>query len=395
MKRRTHPRTVFLACPYGQVGGGMGSIMAYLGSLGGDPAGRFRFVSLESRGGGRLIFSPLFLARAMGRIAAEAVSGRLAVVHLNLAERGSVYRKAVLLFTAKAVGAPVLLHLHAAQIIDFYQTMPPVGRALVRRMFRSADRVVVLGELWRRWVIDTLGVPPQAVTVVRNGVPATKAGRVPSAGGAPHRLLFLGNLLERKGISDLLHALALPRMATVNVRLTVAGGGNVEAYRALALRLGIARKVHFTGWVDQATARELLAGSDALVLPAYDEGLPLVILEAMASGVPVICTPVGAIPEVFEDGRTALFVTPGDRPGLARAVRRLANDPVLQASLAEAGLAMYRDNFTMEAFTDRVSALYAALDQPRPRSVPRSLPRPVPRSVRSRFTTPAEANDDR
>src|SRR6185437_15521512 len=158
-----------------------------------------------------------------------------------------------------------------------------------------------------------------------------------------------------------------------------------------------ARKVHFTGWVDQATARELLAGSDALVLPAYDEGLPLVILEAMASGVPVICTPVGAIPEVFEDGHSALFVSPGDRPGLARTIRRLVDDPALRASLSEAGLAMYRDNFTMEAFTDRISALYAALDQARPRSAPRpgprSAPRAAPRAAQSRFTTPAEAND--
>jgi glycosyltransferase involved in cell wall biosynthesis len=362
-QRSPRLRTVFLTCPYGQVGGGMGSIMEYLAALRTDPSGRFRLARLESRGGGRLIFSPFFLALAVCRILAEGARGRLAVVHLNLAERGSVYRKATLLYAAKLVGARVLLHLHAAQIVALQQTMPRFGRFLLRSMFRSADRVVVLGELWRRWVIDTLGVAPHAVTVLRNGVPATMVPRVARPAGQPFRLLFLGNLLQRKGIADLLHALAAAQGAPVT--LTVAGGGPVETYRQMADGLGIGGRVHFTGWVDQATARDLLAASDALVLPAYDEGLPLVILEALATGVPVICTPVGAIPEVFEDHRTALFVSPGDRAGLASAVAALAGDAGLQTRLSDEGLALYQRDFTMDVFATRISALYAALDRPR------------------------------
>src|ERR1700743_3853981 len=150
--------TVFLACPYGQVGGGMGSIMAYLASLERDPSGRFDLKRLESRGGGHIALSPLFLAMAIGRIFAEGVRGRLAVVHLNLAERGSVYRKAALLAATKLAGGRVLLHLHAAQIVQFHDAMGPTGKALLRWMFRSADHCVVLGEIWRRWVVDTFGV---------------------------------------------------------------------------------------------------------------------------------------------------------------------------------------------------------------------------------------------
>jgi glycosyltransferase involved in cell wall biosynthesis len=347
--------------------------MAYLASLRVDPSGRFRLLRLESRGGGRLIFSPFFLAAAVCRIVAEAAAGRLAVVHLNLAERGSVYRKATLLFAAKFVGARVLLHLHAAQIVAEHEAMPRAGRFLLRCMFRSADRVVVLGELWRRWVIDTLGVTPWVVTVLRNGVPATTVPRVPRRGDEPFRLLFLGNLLQRKGIADLLHALA----ATPGdpIALTVAGGGPVDTYRQMAASLGIGSRVRFTGWVGQAEARDLLAASDALALPAYDEGLPLVILEAMATGVPVICTPVGAIPEVFEDRRTALFVAPGDRLALSAAIATLRDDPALQKTLSAGGLALYGRDFTMEVFASRISALYAALDRPRPLMNPLDLGR--------------------
>ena len=180
---RDGAREVFLTCPYGQVGGGMGSIMQYLSDMRTDPSGRFVFKRLELRGGGSIILSPLHLAVAVLRIFVGAASGRLAVVHLNLAERGSVYRKGVLLHAARLVGVKVLLHLHAAQIIAFHQTLPRPGRALLRGMFRSADHVVVLGDLWRRWVVETFGVAPQAVSVVNNGVPATPLPRVPRGRG--------------------------------------------------------------------------------------------------------------------------------------------------------------------------------------------------------------------
>ena len=330
-------RTVFLACPYGQVGGGMGSIMAYLASLERDPSGRFDLKRLESRGGGHIALSPAFLAGAMGRIVAEGVRGRLAVVHLNLAERGSVYRKAALIAATKLAGGRVLLHLHAAQIVQFHGAMNSMGKRLVRWMFRSADHVVVLGEVWRRWVSDMFDIRPSKISVVYNGVPATaaKARTVPDDGR--FRLLFVGNLLERKGVADLLRAFASPALQGRDMELTMAGGGPVDLYRAMAAQLGIADRVTFTGWVSQDDARVLMVNADALVLPAYDEGLPLVILEALASGTPVICTPVGSIPEVLDHGKTALFVAPGDEAGIAAAIAVLNDQPETGRTLSTQG----------------------------------------------------------
>jgi glycosyltransferase involved in cell wall biosynthesis len=354
-------RTVFLACPYGQVGGGMGSIMAYLASLEHDPSGRFDLKPLESRGGGHIVFSPFFLIAAVGRIALETMRGRLAVVHLNLAERGSVYRKAVLLAATKLAGGRALLHLHAAQIVQFHASMGPAGRMLLRWMFRSADHCVVLGEVWRRWVADTFEVRPSRISVVYNGVPATaaKPRTVPDDGR--FRLLFVGNLLERKGVKDLLQAFAAPSLRARNIELTMAGGGPVEQYRAMAHQLGIADRVSFTGWVSQDAARSLMVNADALILPAYDEGLPLVILEALASATPVICTPVGSIPEVLADHETALFVSPGDENGIAAAIIELIDQPATGRSIAAAGSALYDRLFTMEAFARSVGSLYAML----------------------------------
>ena len=354
-------RTVFLTCPYGQVGGGMGSIMAYLASLERDPSGRFDLRPLESRGGGHIAVSPLFLAAAVGRILLEGARGRLAVVHLNLAERGSVYRKAVLLAATKLAGGRALLHLHAAQIVQFHASLGPAGRMLLRWMFRSADHCVVLGEVWRRWVADTFDVRPNQISVVYNGVPATVAKPRTAPVDGRFRLLFVGNLLERKGVKDLLQAFAIPSLRARDIELTMAGGGPVELYQGMAERLGIADRVTFTGWVSQDAARSLMVNADALILPAYDEGLPLVILEALASGTPVICTPVGSIPEVLSDGETALFVTPGDEAGIAEKIVRLIDQPATGRAIAAGGSALYQRLFTMDAFACSVGSLYAML----------------------------------
>jgi glycosyltransferase involved in cell wall biosynthesis len=354
-------RTVFLACPYGQVGGGMGSIMAYLASLRQDPSGMFDLRRLETRGGGSIAFSPLFLAAAVGRIWLEAARGRLAVVHINLAERGSVYRKAVLLGATKLVGGRVLLHLHAAQIVQFHASMGWIGKALLGGMFRGADHCVVLGEVWRRWVIDTFDVRPNQIGIIYNGVPATVRNprRKPRDDG--FRLLFVGNLLERKGVKDLLQAFSSPLLKTRNVTLTMAGGGPIETYRTMAGDLGIGDRVTFTGWVSQEDARALMVDSDALILPAYDEGLPLVILEALASRTPVICSPVGSIPEVLTDRDTALFAAPGDLAAITDAILTMIDQPEIGASLSEAGAGLYERLFTMEAFARSVGSVYAAL----------------------------------
>lgn len=359
-------RTVFLACPYGQVGGGMGSIMSYLASVRKDPASRFDLRRLETRGGGHIAVSPLFLTAAVGRVLAEGARGRLAVVHLNLAERGSFYRKAAILAAARLAGGRVLLHLHAAQIKQFHAGMNGTGRRLMRWVFQSADHVVVLGEVWRDWVSVNFDVRPSRISVVYNGVPETPLlpRSVPNDGR--FRLLFVGNLLERKGVTDLLRAFASPTLRNRDIELTMAGGGRVETYRELAERLGVAERVRFMGWVSQDQARGLMVNSDALILPAYDEGLPLVILEALASGTPVICTPVGSIPEVLEHDDTALFVQPGDEKGIVSAIAALADQPDLRRRLAEAGSALYRRLFTMEAFAASIGALYEALVFPDP-----------------------------
>jgi len=243
----------------------------------------------------------------------------------------------------------VALHLHA-QMQYYWRTLPRSLQRLTAWVFRQATTVIVIGPVARRFVIEDLGVPPQRVEIVINGVPDTTEVRREERPGGVQRVLFLGNLSERKGLTTLLRALARPGFDPARLEVVIAGGGDVAGYQAKASELGVERLVRFEGWCDQDKAARLLASADVLVLPSVDEVLPLVILEALAHGVAVVCTPVGEIPSLLTDGADVCFVNPNDPEDVADGLRRVLDDPALRRSLEHNGRALYERQFSLAQF---------------------------------------------
>ncbi len=313
---------------------------------------------LDTRGGGSASYSMWVLAKALAKLVRGRLGGGLAGVHVNMAERLSVLRKGAIVMACRAIGVPVVLHLHAAQLHQFYHSLPGPLRSLTRWIFSLPASVVVLGTAARRFVVEDLRVPAARVEILNNGVPEPALPRDRAAAGSPRRVLFVGNLSERKGVSDLLQALAHPALRTADLEVTLAGGGDVAGYEAKARKLGIGHFVHFPGWVDQEQVAQLMARADVLVLPSYDEGLPLVILEALANGVAVVCAPVGEIASVLGDGVDACFVTPGDVDGIAIALHRVLHEPGLMETLGRNGRALYEKQFSLSHFFRSVARIH-------------------------------------
>lgn len=352
-------RYIYLAGPWSPVCGGIFKIVDYLiQSQAASPSRHCAHLRpLDTRGGGPALFSAWFLLTAVLKIIWGRMRGRLAGVHVNIAERLSLVRKGTIVVACRAVGVPVVLHLHA-QMRNFYLGLPGPLRRVTRWVFSLAAAVMVIGPSARRFAIEQLGVPAERVELVFNGVPApTEPRRERSAGGVQN-LLFLGRLSDLKGVSDLLQALAQPGFDRERVRLTVAGGGDIAGYRAKAKALGIGEMVSFEGLCGQQEVARLLARTDVLVLPSHDEVLPLVILEGLASGVAVVCTPVGEIPAVLRDGIDVRFVIPADVASLAQALRQLLGDPALRETLARNGRAVYEQQFSMPRFFGAVARVH-------------------------------------
>lgn len=315
---------------------------------------------METRGEGSAALSLLVVVGAMFRLLSARLRGTVAGLHINTAERLSLFRKAALLLFARVIGTPVVLHLHAAQLHHFYHGLPAPFKAFVRWTFAHANHVVVLGQAASDFVTQTLRVPTERVEVVINGVPAPVQTRAPlSAEKSQCRVLFLGNLTERKGVTDLLKALARSQEASSGrVDAVFAGGGDIATYSQKAQALGVSGYTRFVGWADQAQAAQWVASADVLVLPSYDEGLPLVILEALANGVAVICTPVGEIPHVLQDGTDVLMVAPGDINALAATIDILVGDPKKRHDFETQGNTAYRKQFSLDHFSNAIANVH-------------------------------------
>jgi len=143
----------------------------------------------------------------------------------------------------------------------------------------------------------------------------------------------------KKGASELLAALASERVARLGWHATLAGDGDCGPYRSKAEAHGLSERVAFPGWLDKPAVGRLLAQADILVLPSHLEGLPMAVIEALANAVPAICTLVGALPDYLVDGRSALFVEPGDAGSLAMALERLIGASLRRASIIARGAA--------------------------------------------------------
>jgi glycosyltransferase involved in cell wall biosynthesis len=353
-------RYIFIACPWNGKGGGMFRVADYLlqAQKKEIPPEAAELRALDTRGGAGALYSLWILARALVRILRGRASGRLAGIHVNMAERLSVFRKGAVIVLSRALGIPVVLHLHAAQLHHFYPRLPKPLQAMTRWVFSLPASCIVLGTTAQRFVVNELGVPASRVEIVINGVPAPTVPRRIGKENAVKRLLFVGNLSERKGVTDLLQALSRPGFANLPLELVLAGGGDVVSYQAKANELGLEKVARFTGWSEQKEVAALMAQADILVLPSYDEGLPLVILEALANGVAVVCTPVGEIPSVLHHGVTACFVEPGDVNGLAESLQNLLLRPDLMKTLETNGKALYEKKFSFPQFFFNIARIH-------------------------------------
>ena len=182
--------------------------------------------------------------------------------------------------------------------------------------------------------------------------------------GGPFTVLFVGRLVERKGVRVLLEAWA--RAALPNARLVIIGDGpDRTALEARAEALGLGGSVEFRGRASDAELETAYSTADLFVLPAVldsrgdTEGLGVVLLEAMASHVPVLASAAGGITDVVVDGVSGVLVPPGDVAALTAGLQRLAAQPDLRTRLATGGAARVRDEFSWDAIADRWAAVYA------------------------------------
>ena len=295
----------------------------------------------------RLVVSPFSLAAAILR-------SHVAIVHLNTSLNAKAYwRDLAYLVVARLCGARVVLQKHGGTLRDFCRNR--VASAFVRATLKLADAIVVLS---RAEMSEYRGIGN--VVHLPNGIdcaPYRRYNRSLPASG-PLRLAYIGRLAPRKGLAEILEGLSLlnPGMAS----LVIAGNGPDEArLRLRAKELGVAASVHFAGPAYGEDKAKLLSQADVLLLPSHSEGLPYALLEAMAAGVVPVVTPVGAIPEVVEDGVHGKLVPVGNAQAIAAAVEQLAADRASLARMSAACRGRIAAGYSIDRLAGEFASLYS------------------------------------
>jgi glycosyltransferase involved in cell wall biosynthesis len=345
---------VLVATPGGGLGqGGIDRMMAALRTEAerqGQPDLRIQFAA--SRGLGHVGFSIWHMSVFIVRMLALRLAGRVDVLHLNLAVQGSTWRKLILAWIAHGMGVPYVLHLHGAEYQEFWTEVPNRRNRATGWLFAHAARVIVLGTIWEQFVLSRVPGIGSRLLIVPNAAPRPVLEH--RGGGNQVHILFLGRVGDRKGVPQL--GAALARMqGDPSWRATIAGDGNVEAARVAAREAGLADRVDIPGWVGPEQVAELIANADIMVLPSFHENLPISVIEAMAAGLAIVATPVGAVEDIITDEVNGLLVPPGDVDALTLALQRLVADPALRARLGKAALDVHRTRLDMEPYLGAIT----------------------------------------
>lgn len=337
-----------------EANGGIGRLFSYLGASG-EAARRYTVTTFVTHGSWSK--SAIALPLRLSRFAALCRNGEADLVHINLASRGSTYRKLIYASLCRRYRVPYLVHLHGGGFRDFYAGCGTGLRRRIDEMFSGAALVITTGTAWRRYVMETFSLREDHVVALANGVPGPDEvdwGRKEM----PPRILFLGLLHADKGVPELIEALSSPKLRNMAWSATLAGGGDVETYRAHIAKRGLSDRVTLPGWIGASDVRDLLERSSVLVLPSHVENMPLSLLEGMAYGLCCVSTPVGSIGEVIENGVNGLLVPPGRTSTLEAALRHVMEDGALRAQLASNARASYEARFTLARMQQGLEGIY-------------------------------------
>jgi glycosyltransferase involved in cell wall biosynthesis len=258
---------------------------------------------------------------------------------------------------------PLICTSHGA---DLFALRGPLWRGLKRGIIGQCQALTVVSSAMRTRVIE-MGVAPNKVTVISMGADLQQRFTPDrTVERAADELLFVGRLVEKKGLDVLLAALPMVQVRYPGIRLIVAGSGPLsETLCQQAKTLSIADQITFLGMITQAELPARYRRATLCIAPfrvadsGDQEGLGLVLVEALGCGCPVIASDLPAVRDVICDGESGLLVPPSDPQALAVAICRLLNDPERRHALAARGQRHCREHFDWSSIAERYTAWIA------------------------------------
>ncbi|WP_028273565.1 glycosyltransferase [Atopococcus tabaci] len=273
---------------------------------------------------GNNVIKIFYFFLALIKIIFLTITNKPDIIYMHMSYKGSFWRKYIIHRWSKLLGIKTIIHLHGSEFEKWYNTTSESSSKRIVRILKECDKFIVLGNEWAN-IISKIE-PDVDLFLLQNAVKEQEVKVEWNTEECTY--VFLGVLIERKGVLDLVKAVKLLKDNNKweKRHLLIAGTGEQEyELKKYIEEYGMTKDVTFTGWIDSKTKAQVLSGSQIMVLPSYNEGLPVSILEGMSYGMPIISTNVGDIELAVKDGINGYVVTPGNIELLAEKIDIVGN----------------------------------------------------------------------
>lgn len=284
------------------------------------------------------------------------------LVYIHMSHHGSFDRASALQKIAKKYNIPTVVHLHGSEFKKYYDECSNKKRKAISGFFEDCGAVITLGTLWKQYIRSI--APKAKIHVLNNSIHIPR--RTVTQEQDEVNVLFLGVLIQRKGVADLLQAVKElvdgKKFQGIRVRFHIGGTGpEEEALKQYVRDNQLDSCVDFLGWVDGETKKKALETNHVFILPSYNEGLPIAILEAISYGMPVIATNVGSISEAVQEEDNGFLVNPGDVGGYVNALQRLITDYALRLSMAKRSRELAEKEYDEKKYFVKLNEVFSSV----------------------------------
>ena len=278
------------------------------------------------------------------------------IVHMHSSFGPSFYRSLPFIYMSSWAKKPMINHIHGSEFDKLYTNASARKKKLVRKAWGKCNRFIVLSESWKERFSEV--IPNEKMTVIEN-YSIVKDGINRSQ--CHNQVLFLGAINQMKGCYDMVDVTKRVAEVVPDIKMVVAGAGEIEQVKSKAIAEGVAEHFAFPGWVRGEQKEKLLKESDVFFLPSYTEGMPMSVLDAMGYGLPIVASNVGGIPRLVHEGENGFMREPGDTAGFAEAIIQIMTSDAMRINMGKQSMEIVKERYSLEKHIELLENVYVLM----------------------------------
>lgn len=342
-------------------GGGIASVIKSYYAAYSDGSYDFDFILFRTIGhiGSRILANGLYFIYAYLKLLILLISNRdIQILHIHSSSHYSFLRKSIIAITARLFNKRTIIHLHSSKFCEFFLSKNRFVSMWINFVFKRVDIVVTL---CKKWQLELNNKYPEAhITTIHNPIVIPRDAKYldHSTNKGIFTVLFIAFLSTNKGLMDVVSVAKIFKKTNININFKIAGRGQLESHLIEVLNLQECSNIEFVGWADEKAKKTLYEQANIFFLPSYNEGMPIVILEAMAYSLPVVSTTISGIPDQIDNAVNGFLYNPGDINGFVEGITKLYYDKDIYRKATQAAWEKVQ-RFSNDKIFEEITALYS------------------------------------